>query len=144
MSSYDRTESTPDKEWFRELIPVFDNIELCSIALLKAAKRDDWDGFSKALTEREKHLQKIRKYLENFDVEGYFQQIKMDEKLRDLRDRVHKQLKKVTKVNTEIYDIINRKKDEVLSHIISGNKSLRFLNSYKTSVNRHKIISKIY
>ncbi len=144
MSSCERRESTREHQWLRELIPVFDDIVLCSVALLKAAKRDDWDGFSITLTDREKHLQKIRKHLENIDVESYLQKNKMNDELRVLRDRVHKQLKKVTKVNIEVYDIINRKKDEVLNHIISGNKSLRFLNSYKTSMNQHKIISKIY
>ncbi len=144
MSYYNGRKSEPAQEILQELIPEIEDIEVCTIALLKAAKRDDWDGFSKALSERENHLQKIRKHLENINVEEYFQKDNVGKELLALRDRVHTQLKKVTKVNMEVYDIINRKKDEVLSYIISGNKGLQFLKSYRTKVNQHKIISKIY
>ncbi|RMF61119.1 MAG: hypothetical protein D6748_02425 [Calditrichaeota bacterium] len=126
-----------------ELLSLITRLSKSTDELYQAATRGEWNVFQQHLERRGETIEALKRFVhpipESDKTEPDLQNSK-----DNIRDQLHKHLKKVTKVNTEVYDIIKRRKDELLKHILNGNKGLRFLKNFEKQVNQQKIISKTY
>ena len=62
----------------------------------------------------------------------------------DLNHWVKNEFRKVTKVDQEIGDIMDRQKEELINKIMETRNGQRFLKNYKNKVNFERIVSKVY
>ncbi len=112
--------------------------------LYDAAVEKRWELFCDLTNERQSKLIDVQGSYKEFD------QMKREYTLADtteifqIKEKIRQQLKKVTKVNTEVIDIISNSKDELSEKIGKSTRGLAFLKNYGNQVNYEKTISKIY
>lgn len=119
-------------------------LELLTVELRKAAGSDDWSHFGELLTARQALLQRIEQQHSRLLVMIHPGSATPPAKSGAVSADLKAQMKKVTKVNNEVLDIINEKKQRLLESMANVNKGLEFLKYVERNVNSEKLISKVY
>ncbi len=122
----------------RELHHIVTELQAITDQLLDDVKDENWEAFLQ-------HAQQRALLLEQFqDKTKALHSQQLNEPWDDLNHWVKNEFRKVAKVDMEIGDIMNSKRDELINKIMGTRNGQRFLKNYKNSVNFERIVSKIY
>ncbi len=129
---------------FKELYRIMNGISQITQHLYEAAVEKRWEAFCDLTNERESKLADFQGHFDRFVqmFQGYV--VSENEEASRIKAEIRQQLKKVTKVNSEVIDIINSSKDELIEKIGKSKRGLAFLKNYGNQVNYEKTISKTY
>lgn len=146
MLNSDCQETITPERHLRQLSNLLDQIAELSRELMTAAMAENWQRFGILIQERQAHLDKLDKTIaaapQNAAIPGA--DVEKSKQISRLQDEIGQQLKKVAKVNTEVFDIINRKRQEIIKDIAIYSRGQAFLKQYQSQLNCEKTISKLY
>jgi len=129
---------------FEKLYRIMIEIGQITQRLYDAAIEKQWELFSDLTNERESKLVDFQGNYEQFVQMFQDYGVTDNDEVSRIKAEIRQQLKKVTKVNSEVIDIINSSKDELIEKIGKSKRGLAFLKNYGNQVNYEKTISKTY
>ncbi len=120
--------------------------EICATTekLLVYAEQGDWQGFAACLNQRQQCLEQLAAYVPKKADQIVSRPGALKALPQVTKKKVVSELQKVSKVDQDVFDIISKKKTEVLANIANGNKGLEFLKSRRRDLNQEKLFSKLY
>ncbi len=115
-----------------------EKLQVITQHLLQDAQQENWEAFLE-------HAQQRAMILEQFTASARNVQSQKHSKAGDdLNHWIKNEFRKVAKVDQEIGDIMDRKREELISKILETQNGQKFLKNYKNKVNFERIVSKIY
>ena len=119
-------------------------LEGLNAELVATADRGDWFTFRTLVDSRQLLLDEFTVAEQSFRSEKKAAAALKTPLLQQQLDTICDEIKKLTKVNGEIFDTITIKRDDLLQSISNANKGLTFLKRYGNQVNQERVVSKVY
>ncbi len=145
LNSEHRESGTPAQS-LQQLSEFLNQVAELSRELMRAAMEEDWKKFGMLIQERQVYLDKVEEVIATAPrcapISG--ENGESGTQISRLQEEIGQQLKKVAKVNTEVFDIIIRKRQEIVKDIATYSKGQAFLRQYQSQLNCEKTISKLY
>lgn len=129
---------------FEELYRIMNGISHITQHLHDAAIEKRWEAFRGLANERESKLIDFQEIYDQLAQKLQADIVTGNDDISRIKAEIRQQLKKVTKVNSEVIDIINSSKDELIEKIGKSTRGLAFLKNYGNQVNYEKTIFKTY
>lgn len=111
--------------------------------MLAAAKADDWQTFRDLTGQRVPYFEEIQALknlaIRSESVDNTSETARIDK----LRENIREEFKKVAKVDAEIFDTINNKKQDLVHQMNEFQQGMVFLKRYSSQVNQERVISKV-
>jgi hypothetical protein len=109
-----------------------------------AVQDEDWPTFLELTGARQQLLADALSIQQGIDGDQVASETRISAQLRERLAVVQAQLKKVAKVDGEIFDSITIKREEMRQGMSNANNGLVFLKRYGNQLNQERVISKVY